>query len=290
MRKILIAGILAFALIASAGLASALTINGGGSGFYYQQTDLTDNGDTLHDALTINSGLWNLDMNIGTGSFNIDRTVSFTDPMHSSTANQGWFGGAIFDTTFDDGSENINVYSELNIVKTYKNMHGPGSMSQTYTAGSSVDSYIQALTGSADSNFIVGMSGSVTAGDFLYYYDHTGTNGLKDRSVLSASDPSLDFGIYGSGGSGSMSTVDVYATADFSVDVDGTIGYNRPSGSDGTVGYMAPNYDPLWSSTFTGTEVDFSGNLFDITYSGFVTGGNWNHVYPSFGFTVGYFS
>lgn len=278
-KKTMIVSLMAIMLLMSVPVqVMALTIEATGSGLYIQETNLVDGSTTLHDELTINAGLWNLDMDIGTGSFSLDRRVSFTDPMHSSTVNQGYFAGVTFDTTYNDGNtEDVNVFGQLELFKTFKNMHGPGYMEQAYVADNSIDSSIWTQTGTADSYFLVGLSGTVADGDFAFSYDHRSSNGLMDKSEFSASNPILAFGIYGGSGS---STVDVYAGADFALNVDGTIGYNKPWSSNGVVGYMSP------SSTFTGTEINFSGTLLDITISGFSTGGNWNHVYPSFGFTT----
>jgi len=298
MKKILIVGIIAFAMIASAGLASAsITINGSGAGYFKAETHLAGGESTLDDRVEINAWYWDIDMDINQGSYNIERTVSIPSTHGSPYFDRNYLKGKTswveYETRYA-GSEDITVYGGISITGTTHDYSG-GSLQQTYASGESVFSQMTADISRSDRNFATGFNGTTDTGDYFDYgFSHTrsGNRRFLDVAEFSASDPAHDFSGFGAGGD-----LTVYGIADFTFDVKGTIAGDSNSANPdrstrqmGAIGYFAP------ASDYTGTEIDYSGWLYDMNFgdipdsnSDTSTRERYPKLEDMFGFTVGYF-
>jgi len=294
MKKALLIWCLVAATIFAIGaIALAVDYVGDFAGDLTITTTLHNGGNTLNDLLVAGAADGHIEMTIGKdgNGFTIDRRVTMHDTS-PALALQTMVGYADFNTTFSGDS--TAILASLNVTKWTKNIHGSPYLDQVYSANSAVDSTVEAYVGSADQTFRVLMTdgavnadGSITGAKYIYSGKHISTDmgdHMHDCAVLDSDDagsPIMKFGAYRRGGD-----FNIYVNSTFESQVDGTVGYNHPSKSDGVIGYMTPNYDPTWTYTFEGSEIHQSGWFLDLNVNGVTGIGNWNHVYPIVGFNI----
>lgn len=292
-KKLMVMATLLLMLSCLAVPVSALEINMEGVGYVKVETQMTG-GSTLNDLVEINAWYYDLDMDINTGSYMIDRTVTVPGthglPYEDRTVSRDSPPAEILFSTTYKGSEELTVTALLKIDSKTQD-YTEGGLSQTLTAGTSMLTQLIADASKSYNEFDVEFFGIDENSDGFYYsaFHYGGGRRFLDVVDMSASIPTLDFSGFGAGGDFGLS-----GSADFTMEVNGTVAGDGNSANPdrstrivGAIGYYPP------ADGYTGAEINMYTSLFDLDISGIPHSGSdtstrerYPYLEDMFGFTI----